>query len=858
MRAFKIIKRIFIVLLIFLFITISASILLTYIYKEEIKQWALSQINLYFNTEIKIDEIDFSIIKNFPDATIILNKVVLKSSQTYNKKDLKLNTDTLLKAANIFLQFNLFDIFQKKYTLQTIKLNDANILLCYDKKGNNNFSVLKKNNEKASKDTLYIKLDKIKLNRTTVKIYNAAKRLAVETYANNFTLSGNFYKDKYTIVTRGAIDLKQLIVDKVNYLKTDKAKINLNIKVNNNELEIKKGTIKLGKITLLVNGNYQINDKNDNINIRIEGHKQSLSDLTKSLPENYTSFFEKVESSGIIDFSVHIQGGISYNVNPRIKASFTLHDGFMKNYKSNTKLNKINLKGSFDNGLKQNLETTYLIIDTFYTQFGDSSFIGQFSIFNFSKPLIKLKLNGFVNLEQWKALFNLDTFEVLKGNISLYLDYAGKLKSLSNISATDYKNAIVKGNMYINNASIKIQNNPLAIQNFNGNIRFNNNDVYTDNVMFELNNSQFILKGIIKNFIAYLMLPNEKLEANINLNINKINIENWQSNNNNSSSYLPTDIIFKGNINIDEFTYNKFVAKKILCSLELINGNIYFSNLQLNTIDGSAFLKGRLITNSKKETLLQSECNLQNINIKQLFQSFDNFGQDFITEKHLQGKLNSYLPYVQIKWDSTFKIIEKDIILYANIEITNGQLIEFEPIYKLADYIELDELKQIKFSNLKNDISIKDRKIIIPNMEVKTNAFTIEVSGEHTFDNYLEYRIKLLLREWLAKKAKKNKKENLEFGIEENDGLGSTALYLIIKGTENKYQISYDSKKMKEQVKESLKQEKEEIKSVLREEFGLFKKDTTLKNTFKKQQEQKSKKFIIVWDEDEPQQDKSE
>lgn len=859
MKVIKFIKRFFLILFLLSTISVGTSVLLTYIYSDEIKQWTISQINSYFNTEIKIGQIDFSIFKNFPDATIILTDVIIKSSKTYNKKDFKINSDTLLKARSVFLQFNLIDIIQKKYTLQTIKLNDASILLCYDKKGQHNFSIIKENREKTAEDeTLNIKLDKIKLRKTTVSLYNAAKRLAVEANTNDFSLSGDFYKNTYNVHTNGQINLKQLIVDKVNYLKANEAKVNFNIKVSNNEFEIKKGVIKVGKIALSINGNYQIQEKNDNINIQIEGRKQSLGDLIESLPETYLSHFKNVKSSGFIDFSIQIHGGISYKVSPRIKASFTLNEGSMINKKSNTELNKITVKGTFDNGIKQNLETSTLKIDTFYTQFGDSSFFGQFSIFNFSTPLVKLKLQGFINLEWWKSLLNLDIFKTLKGNLQLSLNYSGKLKSFANVTASDYRNAIVKGNMHINNAAIQLENNPTEIQNINGKIRFQNNDVFAENLTFELNQSQVILKGLLQNAIAYIMLPNEKMEVQANLNINKVNVENWQntSSEKKSNFYFPTDINFKGDINIDEFTYNKFTAKKLTGLFELLNGNLYFSNLQFTALEGNGQIKGRMLVNSKKEILFQSEFLLQNINIKKLFHSFDNFGQDFITEKHFQGKLNATVPYMQIKWDSTFTSLEKDILLDANIEITNGQLIEFEPIYKLADYIDLNELRHVKFSTLKNDISIKERKIIIPNMEVKTNAFSIEVSGEHSFDNNMEYHIKLLLREWLAKKAKKNKKENEEFGIEENDGLGSTALYLIIKANNNKYQISYDSKKMKEQAKESLKQEKQEIKTILHQEFGLFKKDSSLKNT--KQTEPKKTKFKIVWDEDNPEQDKSE
>jgi hypothetical protein len=145
----------------------------------------------------------------------------------------------------------------------------------------------------------------------------------------------------------------------------------------------------------------------------------------------------------------------------------------------------------------------------------------------------------------------------------------------------------------------------------------------------------------------------------------------------------------------------------------------------------------------------------------------------------------------------------------------------------------LDELKNIKFSTLKNSIYVHDKQIIIPEMNINSSAFNISGSGIHHFDNHYQYKIKVLLSEVLYGKAKKAKKENEEYGRIEDDGLGRTGIYLNIEGFGKEYKISYDSRKTIDIVKESLVKQKQELKGILQEEFGWFKNDTTLKTVKK-------------------------
>jgi hypothetical protein len=193
--------------------------------------------------------------------------------------------------------------------------------------------------------------------------------------------------------------------------------------------------------------------------------------------------------------------------------------------------------------------------------------------------------------------------------------------------------------------------------------------------------------------------------------------------------------------------------------------------------------------------------------------------------------------------------------------------------------VELSELQHIKFSTLKNSVLINNEKVFIPQMDINSSAFNITLSGTHSFENYFEYKLRLSLSEILARKAKKAKKENEEFGVIEDDGAGRTNLYLSITGTPDDFKIKYDRKEAINKIKADLKEEKKLLKTILKEELGLFKKDTissivnpdNSQKQFKMDWEEENKipakqeidpktkkakkkdpAFDITWDEEEP------
>lgn len=853
----KYLKKTLIIFSITFIVLIASALIITIVYADNIKQYFISKINNYLSTEIKVETVNFSLIKKFPDACISFHNVIAMSAPGYDKKSFKnINSDTLLVAKEVYLQFNIFDIFSKKYNIKAIHIADGHSTILIDYKGGDNYHFWKSH---ESNDTSAFNLDlrDIRLTNFTVVLYNKAQNLTVKCSSPDFNISGKFNDRKYELKTNGDLKIMKFKIDKVNYIKSDAISLKMKFDVNNNNVHIKEGKIKLNKLNFDVYGSYSY--LNSKINLQIKGKNIDVKSFLSALPENIKQKFQGFSSDGIFYFDTKINGIISYNNFPLINTTFGIKNANIEQEKTGIVLNNVFIKGSFTNGEKQSSQTSSLILDTLSATIDKSFFSGNYSVKNFANPHIQLNISGNFDLSQIKSLFSIEQLKTFNGKMIADFSFSGNVESLSEITASDYRKSTSSGKVSLQNADIEFAKNSNQFTNINAGFTFHNNDVRVDSLRFLMNQHDYEVSGYLKNLIAYLMLDNEQLTIEARIHSKYIDVKKLLTNNNeeNSGFILPKKIKLASNVSVDNIDYGKFSAKHASGFIEINDGSISFTTLSLDALGGTANSDGVIKITPQNNIILQATSTLKNININSLFNSFDNFGQTFILAKNLKGIANADIT-LSSEWNEKFELNQKKLIASCSMQINNGELINFEPMFKLSDYIAVSELKQIKFEKLSNDILIKDRKVIIPQMEIKSSAFNIELSGEHTFDNVFDYKLKVLLSDVLAKKAKKAKKENEEFGVVEDDGLGRTSLFLSIKGTVDNYKVSYDTKKVKENIKENLKQEKDNLKTILNEEFGWFKNDTALAKKKQKKDELKKPQFMIEWDEENPEEDHSD
>lgn len=240
----------------------------------------------------------------------------------------------------------------------------------------------------------------------------------------------------------------------------------------------------------------------------------------------------------------------------------------------------------------------------------------------------------------------------------------------------------------------------------------------------------------------------------------------------------------KLNVDLDEFTWNK-------ATVDDLKGNIISHDHQLDfTLDGS-LCEGRFETKGSVSGMNQRPVSnatwkVTGIEMKQLLESFSNFDQTFITSDNLKGKANIWAEST-IPFDENWNMITDEVMVKSAIDIHDGQLKDMKTLEDFGTYVHLDDLRDIRFNQLRNYMKIENGTVYLPVMFIQSSAINMSISGEHTFDQKILYYIKLNAGQVAATKLKKN---DVKKDFKKASKSGWINMYFVLNGTTSnvKYQ----------------------------------------------------------------------
>ena len=847
-RIFRILWR-FIIFFFVLFALVTGGLFVVgYYYHDEVKEYVVAELNKQLNTQIIIDgkDIDFTVLKSFPYASVDFKNI--KALEAIESK----NKDTLFKAGKVSFQFNILDIINKKYHVKKIKIEDVDLKIRIDKNGKDNYHFWKAVSDTGS-SAFSFALEKIVLNKIRLSYKDYKARKNIDVLIKQSTISGKFSNSTYAMEATADLFVNQIKIEGSSFLRKKNIHTELELIVDNTvpSYKIKEGKIKIENLLVEVFGNVINANKNPIVNFGIRGKDMDIKSVLSLIPNQYKGKINEYESNGEFYFNATVQGSLTKDKTPQIKADFGIKNADITQVKDNIVLHHVNLQGKYSNGNKDNSEVSLFELIPFSATIDQGSVSGELSLHDLNNPSVSGKIKADISLEKLQRFIKIDTIERVSGQLKIDASFEGDGKEINTIN---YQNITTAGILSITDMNLKLKNNALIFADINGDFTFDNNDLAINTMTGNVSSSDFELKGFLRNSIGFILKRNQDITVEATLRSKNINLNELVANKEeNSASKSKYKLKFSEHINvilnseIQHLVFRKFDAVNIKGVIKLKDKKMTVDPLTLSTMNGSITTSGLVDGSDSTKLLITCFSDISNINITKMFTAFENFGETAIMDKNIKGTATAKIQFASEL--SPELVINMDK-LYAGLDmsIENGELNNVESMKSLSRFIDLKELENVRFATFKNQLEIKNKIITIPKMEIKSNALNLMTSGTHTFDNEINYKIKLSLNELLSKKAKRAKKQNDEFGEVADDGLGRSNIFLSMTGTVYNPIIKYDSKSAIENVKQDLKVEKQSLKMILKEEFGLFKKDTSLHNTTKIPKEDKTR-FTIKWEE---------
>jgi hypothetical protein len=843
-KTFKIVSGILLIILLLISLLAASGLLLGRIYKDEIRNYVLSELNSQLEVKMSVKSIDLSVIRKFPFVSLVLNDVAASSGKGLDHSDFKeFSSDTLFYSSRIYLQFNLWDILNEDYRLRKVHAENGKIFILTDNNGNVNYQLIKASGENNFADNFTLKLDGLRVSNFTFYYVNVFKNTSLNGKILDLILKGNFSQTDFSINSQLSLFVSQFTSEGINYASNIKLNSKSIINVNDSLSTINNGFISINDLRFRFGGKFSSGDKTI-VDIALSGDKLSIRSLLALAPVNH-NVLNDYEPGGKVDILMKVKGEISAVKIPSIRTAFKISDGQIYLYQQNKQISGIYIKGTYSNGKQHNASSSILNFNEFSLDYLNNQLQGSVSVNNFLSPKIFASVSGKIIASDLSDILKIDGLKLKSGILNPDLKIKMALNSFRSINMQDISDGSVSGRIDFNDIAGDIPYCSVPVDLLTGKMILDSGIWYPE-FTFRAGKNNFSANVAVQNGWSYFYQATGMPWITGKVYGKYLLVDDflYESDEEVEDDYSLPDY-YKVNIdcNFDSLIYDKFHSadfrSDFICTPELLKVN----SLSLSALKGEVKGFGTLSMEGDTLMLLRASGQVKDLDINALFKTFDDFGQDFIISDNLRGAVSGTFEYSGLL-TTQLDLITKNLTAQSDFSIQNGELIDFEPITELSRFVELSELQHIKFLTLQNSILIKDEKVYIPQMNINSTAFNLTVSGIHGFDNNFEYKVRLSLDELMAGKAKKAKKQNEEFGIIEDDGR-RTNIYLSVSGNPDEYKIRYDKKEAINKIKSDLQEERKVLKTILKEDLGLFKKDSLQKIDSKKNEQ-----FIIDWNEE--------
>lgn len=836
MSRFKIIlKRTLIVLLSVIALVALGIFIVLRFYEDEVVGFAIKRINSQISTTATVSSADLTFWESFPKASIKFSDVYIQ--ETFASKD------TLVAADKVFFAFDIWDIFKGKYEIDEIQVENGKVHLSVDRKGKDNWHFLKESNDSTASD-FNIRLETVKVEGMSLVYENAKSEFFIDLKNLFGTVEGEFSESTYETTLDVETTINQLYNGSTDLAQDRKVSLEAVFLANteSERYDFENCKLNIDGIPLLVNGYYK-NGETSQIDMSFRGDDITLNEALQVIPADYKASLSDYNADGVVSFDARLSGAISEKSRPKFESSFSLSNGQVSNGSSGLALTEWNVSGNY----KYNDRSDRIQLDKFSARLEGGLIELSGSLEQMKDPTVDLRMKVDVGLTELKEFFNWDTLSICEGKIYAQAEMKGKLLNSA---------YTLTGKGELTDAKMQLVNSNRLFTDVGSTILFDNKNAIVQRLVGNVNGSDFELNGTLVNLIPFLLKDGERLVAEASWKSRVLDFSQLletESSTKSNKDYLfelPKNLDFSLQSNIGKFKFGKFEATDIRGLIVLRGGALYIDPVSLNTADGSFLSQVKLEPYGSDSYMLSCAANMTDINIQKLFVSFDNFGQTFITDVNLRGKATSAVQ-MSVPLSKSLDIQTDKLYALIDIGIANGELIGLESLQEIAKYLRsnkwiapfVDEdkfaerMKDIKFSYLENVIEIKDKKITIPMMDIKSTALDISVTGKHGFDNTIDYTVGFRLRDILLKKDRG----------EADDGLGKQ-MFIYMRGTTDNPEFGVDKGAAKAERQEAIAAEKNNIKALLKQEFGLFKNDQNV-GSYQEEKVAPQATTTIQWDE---------
>jgi hypothetical protein len=523
----KIVKRIFLVLFILLFLLIGALVAIPYFFKDEIVAIVKEEINNAVNAQVDFSDVDLSLIRSFPDFNMQINNLEVLGIDEFaglklagmDELDLTLDVMSVINSAT------------QPVEIKSVHLVKPEINVLVLKNGKANYDIAKPTEAAETTETtgeLRVSLQEYSLQNGKIVYDDQTMPFFMEIDGLNHSGEGDFTLDIFDLTTTTNIDALTVDFDGVQYLKKAKTSLvaGFNIDMPNSKYTLKENELLINALKINADGWVAMPSEDIDMDLTFNAPSTDFKDLLSMIPNAYIAGYEDVKSSGKFNLNGFVKG--VYAVSPEQYPAFRI-DMDVDNGNVQYPGLPFGIEDIFTNILvdskTSDLNDMVVDISRFKMKIGNNPIEAKMNLRTImTDPNVDAFVNGKLDLDELAKAFPMEGVSDLNGIINS--DITMKTK-YSTIEKEEYEKVDMSGNLGIQNMNYVAEDMPpVKINDLQ--MAFSPQAVKVSNFDSKLGKSDLKASGSIDNILAYFS-PDKTMKGTFTIRSKYFNADEWMT-----------------------------------------------------------------------------------------------------------------------------------------------------------------------------------------------------------------------------------------------------------------------------------------------------------------------------------------
>jgi len=748
----------------------------------------VQEANRYLRTPVQVGKMEVSLLDQFPRVSITLHDIRVSGS-------LIQDTVPLARAQRLYCAFDAWDLWRGHYRIRAVTLTDGRVYVGHDAQGRPNYDVIRYDTTAAPSDKpLAFGLENVHLERIHTTYDDQLRQQRYTVRVENMQAELDVNDMLVDVTAQGDTHVEALQLGSDAYFRDKALRVNTRLRVDRAArlVTIQPSELKIGRAAYGVAGRVSYQQATD-LNVQLDGRNTDVQSVLALLPPRIANRLSAYRSRGDVYFGGTVRGTLAGKDNPRLDFRFGCRDASFYHPEYKQAVEHVFLTGTFSNGTSRSACTSELDLRGVRGTLQGRPFNGSLRYSDFQEPRVVLDLNADLDVARVLQFYPVAAVRSGSGTAQLKVSFAGSMREFKANPATAAVQSA--GGLTLRGVQLRLRDFTQPFTGLNGVFLLRRNDVAITNFTGRVGASDFQMSGVFKNGLGWLLLPRQQLLVEADLKSRQLNFDQLLSLRSSAGTAtsaasakngygfrFPANLALDVNVQAQRTRFRRFRGRDLQGTIRLQNQVLSAPSLSVAAAGGRASFRGTLDARKPDLLRLSSSTSCQQLPLDSLFYVFEDFGQQFITSRHLRGTLIASAES-DMYFSSNLDPLTDKLQAEVKVTVRNGELNNFMPLQKLSMIAGRERLRHLRFAQLTTPVYIQSRTVYLPEMEIRSNvkaASLVRVTGTHTFDQQMDYHLSIPILPGLLSK------------VVPNGSSVGPSLLLAIQGDENNFRVTYD------------------------------------------------------------------